>query len=150
MLMSGIRQASKPACCAYKRGLHANKTTSVTFIIDWFLVGFGLHRWPCCGPCAVAGVVVLSLFDPLRRLPSPVTVSPAAVHFIEQCWQKQACPRRKLNTRTISMILEGFNLNNVKRITSAYWQSTSAVTTCYFSWGCGPSNQASQKTFKHE
>ena len=34
MLMSGIRQASKPACCAYKRGLHANKTTSVTFIID--------------------------------------------------------------------------------------------------------------------
>jgi len=83
MLMSRIRQASKPACCAYKRGLHANKTTSVTFIIDWFLVGFGLHRWPCCGPCAVAGVVVLSLFDPLRRLPSPVTVSPATVHFIE-------------------------------------------------------------------
>jgi len=34
MLMSGIRQASKPACCAYKRGLHANKTTSVTFIVD--------------------------------------------------------------------------------------------------------------------
>ena len=34
MLMSEIRQASKLACCAYKRGLHANKTTSVTFIID--------------------------------------------------------------------------------------------------------------------
>ena len=55
-----------------QRVLHANKTTLVAFI-DWFLVGFGLHHWPCRGPCPAAGVVVLSLFDALTPETAAIT-----------------------------------------------------------------------------